>query len=497
MYLPSAPTDEEKYLYLESNRITFYGLGIVSLTSLTLGMILFSLKAPATYIFLIPTAFTSLYLFLNYLIGILGEDFKFYSHASPKLTYKDNHPSVDVYLPCCNEPIEVIENTYKYVSKLHYYGDLKVYVLDDGSDPNVSWLAEKYGFNYIRRENPGELKKAGNLRHAFGITKGEFIVIFDADFCPREDFIEEVIPQFLNDPSIAIVQTPQYFSIDENQTFIEKGAGYIQELFYRMVQVSRNTFGGAICVGTNAIYRRKALEPFGGTAAIGYSEDVHTGFNVVDAGWSLSYIPLNLAKGVCPGQKSAFFTQQYRWAMGSISLLFNGQFWRSNLTVFQKTCYLSGQCYYLATALGVLIAPLPAIIMVWFFPEYVKWYNWLYVVPSLAFGTLFMASWTKAPWGFYALVTRHISNYAHLFAIRDFLKKDLMTWIPTGSTSQTGSSRVKSFVALNLTLGITTFLFSIIGAIYQMTSISSFDFYPLIAFSTFNFIIAMVAHYNE
>jgi len=31
-------------------------------------------------------------------------------------------------------------------------------------------------------------------------------------------------------------------------------------------------------VGSNAVYRRAALEAVGGTAEIGFSEDVHTGY---------------------------------------------------------------------------------------------------------------------------------------------------------------------------------------------------------------------------
>lgn len=81
------------------------------------------------------------------------------------------------------------------------------------------------------------MKKAGNLRYAFARTSGDFIIILDADFCPRADFLDETIP-YMMDESIAIVQTPQFFRYREEQTWIERGAGMTQELFYRTVQVS-------------------------------------------------------------------------------------------------------------------------------------------------------------------------------------------------------------------------------------------------------------------
>lgn len=88
----------------------------------------------------------------------------------------------------------------------------------------------------IRRDNRPELKKAGNLRYAFARTSGEVISIFDADFCPRADFLRETLP-YLVDPSIGILQTPQFFRRLGRQTWVEQGAGACQEPFYRLVQV--------------------------------------------------------------------------------------------------------------------------------------------------------------------------------------------------------------------------------------------------------------------
>jgi cellulose synthase (UDP-forming) len=65
-------------------------------------------------------------------------------------------PSVDIFLPSCGEDLEIIDNTYYYVSKLSlsYKGDIKVYSLDDSRRPQVKQLADKYGFSYISRPTP-------------------------------------------------------------------------------------------------------------------------------------------------------------------------------------------------------------------------------------------------------------------------------------------------------------------------------------------------------
>ena len=76
------------------------------------------------------------------------------------------------------------------------------------------------------------------------------------------------------------MQTPQFFRVTPGQTWVERAPGATLEIFYRAVQVSRDRFGSALCVGSNAVYRRAALEPSGGFTLIPYAEDSHTGLDV-------------------------------------------------------------------------------------------------------------------------------------------------------------------------------------------------------------------------
>ena len=69
-------------------------------------------------------------------------------------------------------------------------------------------------------------------------------------------------------------------------------------------------WGAAICVGSNAIYRRSALAPVGGIVPVEFSEDICTGIYVITHGWTIKNIPLNLACGICPDTPRAFFSQQ-------------------------------------------------------------------------------------------------------------------------------------------------------------------------------------------
>ncbi len=65
----------------------------------------------------------------------------------------------------------------------------------------------------------------------------------------------------------------------------------------------------------------------------------------------VKYLPLCLAMGVCPDEPRSFFMQQYRWCMGTSTLVLQKEFWQSDIPSIHKLCFFNGMLYYLATAL--------------------------------------------------------------------------------------------------------------------------------------------------
>ncbi len=107
-----------------------------------------------------------------------------------------------------------------------------------------------------------------------------------------------------------------------------------RRLFYRSIQTARAKKGGAICVGSCAVYRRAALEPNGGMSLAEHSEDLWTGFDLHRLGWRLRYLPVALSTGNCPDNILAFLNQQYRWCSATMSLLKARIFWSTKLPVY-------------------------------------------------------------------------------------------------------------------------------------------------------------------
>jgi cellulose synthase (UDP-forming) len=441
MHLPFAPTVEEKYMYQCSGRWGLYPLSVITTTVLLVGMGFFvvinPMLAPYTLFFFI----TAFYLSISYVIGVLAKDFDFSKHFNLVMKHfeKSAHEEVDIFLPICGEPLEVLKNTWQYVKELRdaHEGKINVHVLDDGKSHEARLLAAKCRFHYITREN-NTLKKAGNLRNAFTQTTAPFILIIDADFAVRRDFLLETLPYMYEDTSIGIVQTPQFFDTHEGLGLVERGSAQIQELFYRLIQVSRNHFNGAICVGTSALYRRSALEPHGGTAAIGHSEDVRTSVLVMNDGGKLQYLPIILSKGLCPDTWKQYFTMMYRWSTGSLSLMLDKNFWKNNLSWVQKLCFCTGFFFYVTTGLASVMAFLPSIYLLIFKPEYLFWFNIGWAIPSILLTNIYLRYWQKTGYSWAAVQCRAVAGYAHLFALVDIFLKSTEQWIPTGSGGKSG-----------------------------------------------------------
>jgi cellulose synthase (UDP-forming) len=370
--LPVPPADAELYSYLGRQHRWLQLLRAVGATAVAANLWLFAIGRPV----LVPFTVVATAVFITNAINVWTSTRKRTSsvsrHMSVIATWNPRvAPSVDVFLPTAGEPLELLANTLAHIARMRYRGRVRVYVLDDSGRRAVATLADRFGVTYLSRPNLGELKKAGNLRYGFDHSDGDLIVIFDADFVPRPDFLRHVVPYFA-DPSVGVVQTPQYFDTDRRLGWLESGAGATQELFYRWIQPSRDALGVPICCGTNAVYRRSALTRIGGIPAIDHSEDMYTGFELMKADYTVRYLPVVLAKGLCPDELESFVAQQYRWCMGSMCLLLDPTFHRARMTAVQRLAFYSGLGYYVTTAAFVFLMPLPTLIMTWFLPRYIS-----------------------------------------------------------------------------------------------------------------------------
>ena len=172
-------------------------------------------------------------------------------------------PSVDVYIPTFNEPMEVLEKTITGVLCLDY-PNFKAWVLDDGRRPWVKAFCEAKGVGYLTRPDNTHAK-AGNINHALTKTSADFVAIFDADFIPQRNFLMRTIG-FFADPGIGVVQVPHaFYNYDPTQASLalQKALPDDQRFFFDAVMPSRDGWNAAFCCGSNSVTRRAALRSVG------------------------------------------------------------------------------------------------------------------------------------------------------------------------------------------------------------------------------------------
>jgi cellulose synthase (UDP-forming) len=393
--------------------------------------------------------------------------------------------SVDVYITTCGEDPDVIRNTIWHARHIEHDGDVHVYVLDDKNSAAVRAHALDLGATYIHRPEPGWMKKAGNIHHAYGNSGGEFIIILDADFAARDDFLAHTLGYF-EDPAVGIVQTPQYFRVDDDN-WVEAGAASQQEQFYRIVQRARDRRGGAICVGTNAVYRRAALDERGGMALLEHSEDLFTGMKVIDAGYRVSYLPLVLAAGSAPDNTRALASQQYRWARGNFALAGTPLFKRLRLTFMQRLSIWDGWIFYVTSGLSPLVAIVVPILTLVEIPEAISIAPTVLLVPALLTEFVIQPRWLYLSNGPASRRVGLISQVAHLFALRDHLSDREQEWVPTGNTAggrRQATDRIPELIA---SIGFFAFIATIVGVgIRAAQGFSIVDLAPVI-------VLAMIA----
>src|SRR5690554_2407757 len=131
----------------------------------------------------------------------------------PQLQIDKLYPRVLIQLPVFNE-LYVVERLIDATAQLNYPADkLEIQVLDDSTDESVEVAAKRIAYwktmgvniQHVRRSDRTGFK-AGALQYGLELSDAPFIAIFDADFIPGTEFLNQTIPQFTHD-NIGMVQS--------------------------------------------------------------------------------------------------------------------------------------------------------------------------------------------------------------------------------------------------------------------------------------------------
>jgi len=273
-------------------------------------------------------------------------------------------PTVDVFIPRYNESLDVVKPTVLAALSLDWPADkLNVYVLDDGRHPEFREFAAKCGAQYIIRPNNAHAK-AGNLNHALGITKGEFVAIFDCDHIPVCTFLTSTMGWFARDPKCALMQTPHHFFSPDP---FERNLGTFRQvpnegnLFYGLIQDGNDLWNATFFCGSCAVLKRAPLEQIGGIAVETVTEDAHTALKLHRNGYTTAYLRHVLAGGLATESLSSHIEQRIRWARGMAQIFrLDNPLTGAGLSFIQRLCYSNAMLHFFSgiPRLVFLTAPL-------------------------------------------------------------------------------------------------------------------------------------------
>lgn len=233
-------------------------------------------------------------------------------------------PKVTTQLPLYNE-LNVAERAIRAVAAFDYPRDLhQIQILDDSNDGTreivdrvAAELFEKgIRIKVVRRQDRSGYK-AGALAHGMASAEGEFIAIFDSDFVPAPDFLRALLPHFKNE-NTGLVQA-RWGHLNRSESLLTRAQAMGIDGHFGIEQTARSANHLFLNFnGTAGIWRRRAIEDAGGWTADTLTEDLDLSYRAQLKDWHLEFVPHVVVPAELPETYSAFKSQQFRWAKGSI-----------------------------------------------------------------------------------------------------------------------------------------------------------------------------------
>src|SRR5690242_195650 len=231
-------------------------------------------------------------------------------------------PPVTVQLPLYNERY-VVERLIDEVVKIDYPKELlQIQVLDDSTDDTAPFAealvaryeALGYPIEYHHRSNRHGFK-AGALQEGMAVATGEFIAVFDADFCPPAEFLWKTVHHFA-DPKVGVVQT-RWSYLNRDYNFLTEVEAILLDGHFILEHGSRSGAGYFFNFnGTAGILRRKMIDDAGGWQHDTLTEDSDLSYRAQLKGWRFVYLPGLDCPSELPVEIHGFQVQQSRWAKG-------------------------------------------------------------------------------------------------------------------------------------------------------------------------------------
>jgi cellulose synthase/poly-beta-1,6-N-acetylglucosamine synthase-like glycosyltransferase len=286
----------------------------------------------------------------------------------PKTQFVDK-PIVTIQLPLFNE-MYVAARLLDAVAKIEYPRELlEIQVLDDSTDETQQICLAKVAelaatgldITYIHRTDRSGFK-AGALANGLKTSKGEFVMVFDADFLPSADIVDRTI-HFFTDERVGMVQV-RWDHVNRDYSRLTELQAMMLDGHFVIEHTARHRSGRFFNFnGTAGIWRRSAIDDAGGWSHDTLTEDMDLSYRAQLRGWQFVYLKDVVSPAELPVEMNAFKSQQFRWAKGSVQVAKKllPTIWRSKVSFgvkLEASFHLTNNfAYPLLLLLCVLLLP--------------------------------------------------------------------------------------------------------------------------------------------
>lgn len=239
----------------------------------------------------------------------------------------EDYPMVSILIPAHNEEM-VIGRTVDAMSRLIYPKDrLEIIVINDCSkDKTGKILAEKCEkypqLKVITLEPPvGAKGKSNALNHGFKASKGEYIVVYDADNTPERRAVLYLVQAILKDAKLGAV-VGKFRTRNKEASLLTRFINVETLSFQWLLQAGRcHLFGITTIPGTNFIIRRSLLEQMNGWNIDALTEDTELTIRIYDSGYRIFWLPHAVTWEQEPETLRVWLKQRTRWAQGNMWII--------------------------------------------------------------------------------------------------------------------------------------------------------------------------------
>lgn len=197
----------------------------------------------------------------------------------------------------------------------------RLVICDDSFDPanrqTIDRWAKAQGerVTVVRRpDNKGF--KAGNLNHAIrGFIPEEYLLVCDADEIIPPDFVEALLPYFVDD-EVGFVQANHCAHLNPQTQFAAFQA-FTVDMYWKYFLPAKNRFGFVLFQGHGALIRRSVWEQTGGFPEV-ICEDMAFSSRARAIGYRGVFVPDIIAQEACPLTYRALVKSRSRIIKGTV-----------------------------------------------------------------------------------------------------------------------------------------------------------------------------------